>query len=166
MTVSRFHVPAMDCAAEEQLIRMALDDRDDLNRIETGLARQLSFRGRRAVVVSRKEPLVASAAPGWEGERAVLAIDGEVGRMERILGVEFVAPALAHVGDLLGESSGGNRIGVGSPGYRLVMDEPGLGFVEDSLAEIANSQAEIDVVEGDSQVVGVETADQVEDVGA
>ena len=34
MTVSRFHVPAMDCAAEEQLIRMALDDRDDVDRIE------------------------------------------------------------------------------------------------------------------------------------
>jgi len=29
MTVSRFHVPAMDCAAEEQLIRMALDDCDE-----------------------------------------------------------------------------------------------------------------------------------------
>ena len=34
MTVSRFHVPAMDCAAEEQLIRMALDGRDDVERIE------------------------------------------------------------------------------------------------------------------------------------
>ena len=34
MTVSRFHVPAMDCAAEEQLIRMALDDCDDVDRIE------------------------------------------------------------------------------------------------------------------------------------
>ena len=34
MTVSRFHVPAMDCAAEEQLIRMALDGRDDIARIE------------------------------------------------------------------------------------------------------------------------------------
>ena len=34
MTVSRFHVPAMDCAAEEQLIRMALDDVDDIERIE------------------------------------------------------------------------------------------------------------------------------------
>ncbi len=34
MTVSRFHVPAMDCAAEEQLVRMALDDRDDVERIE------------------------------------------------------------------------------------------------------------------------------------
>ena len=34
MTVSRFHVPAMDCAAEEQLIRMALDGRDDVDRIE------------------------------------------------------------------------------------------------------------------------------------
>ena len=34
MTVSRFHVPAMDCAAEEQMIRMALDDRHDVERIE------------------------------------------------------------------------------------------------------------------------------------
>ena len=34
MTVSRFHVPAMDCAAEEQLIRMALDDCDGIDRIE------------------------------------------------------------------------------------------------------------------------------------
>lgn len=34
MTISRFHVPAMDCAAEEQLVRMALDQRDDVERIE------------------------------------------------------------------------------------------------------------------------------------
>ena len=34
MTVSRFHIAAMDCAAEEELVRMALSDVDGLNRIE------------------------------------------------------------------------------------------------------------------------------------
>ncbi|MDW3215664.1 MAG: cation transporter [Ilumatobacteraceae bacterium] len=34
MTVSRFHVPAMDCAAEEQLVRMALADIDLIDQIE------------------------------------------------------------------------------------------------------------------------------------
>lgn len=34
MTVSRFHLAAMDCAAEEQIVRMALSDIDGINRIE------------------------------------------------------------------------------------------------------------------------------------
>ena len=34
MTVSRFHIARMDCAAEEQLVRMALSDVDGINRIE------------------------------------------------------------------------------------------------------------------------------------
>ncbi|MEP4650826.1 MAG: cation transporter [Ilumatobacter sp.] len=34
MTVSRFHIAAMDCAAEEQLVRMALSDVDGIDRIE------------------------------------------------------------------------------------------------------------------------------------
>ena len=34
MTISRFHIAAMDCATEEQLVRMALSDVDGINRIE------------------------------------------------------------------------------------------------------------------------------------
>ncbi len=34
MTISRFHIAAMDCSAEEQLVRMALSNLDALNRIE------------------------------------------------------------------------------------------------------------------------------------
>ena len=30
MTVSRFHIAAMDCAAEQQLVRMALSDVDGM----------------------------------------------------------------------------------------------------------------------------------------
>ena len=37
MTISRFHVAAMDCAAEEQLVRIALADLDGLHRIEFNL---------------------------------------------------------------------------------------------------------------------------------
>ena len=37
MTVSRFHVAEMDCAAEEQLVRMALSDVDGVNRISVDL---------------------------------------------------------------------------------------------------------------------------------
>ena len=37
MTVSRFHVAGMDCAAEEQLVRMALSDIDQINRIDVDL---------------------------------------------------------------------------------------------------------------------------------
>ena len=37
MTVSRFHVAGMDCAAEEQLVRMALSDIDQINRIDADL---------------------------------------------------------------------------------------------------------------------------------
>ncbi|MFN3217887.1 MAG: cation transporter [Acidimicrobiales bacterium] len=34
MTISRFHIAAMDCAAEEQLVRMALSEIDGIDRIE------------------------------------------------------------------------------------------------------------------------------------
>jgi Co/Zn/Cd efflux system component len=34
VTVSRFHIAAMDCAAEEQLVRMALSDVAGINRVE------------------------------------------------------------------------------------------------------------------------------------
>jgi len=37
MTISRFHVADMDCAAEEQLVRMALSDIDGINRISVDL---------------------------------------------------------------------------------------------------------------------------------
>lgn len=37
MTVSRFHVAGMDCAAEEQLVRMALSDLDAVTRIDVDL---------------------------------------------------------------------------------------------------------------------------------
>ncbi len=40
MTVSRFHVAGMDCAAEEQLVRMALAEVADINRIEVDLDRR------------------------------------------------------------------------------------------------------------------------------
>ena len=37
MTVSRFHIAGMDCAAEEQLVRMALSDLDAIHRIDVDL---------------------------------------------------------------------------------------------------------------------------------
>jgi Co/Zn/Cd efflux system component len=37
MTISRFHVAKMDCAAEEQLVRMALSDIDGLNRVSVDM---------------------------------------------------------------------------------------------------------------------------------
>jgi len=37
VTVSRFRVAGMDCAAEEQLVRMALSDLDAVNRVEVDL---------------------------------------------------------------------------------------------------------------------------------
>ena len=37
VTISRFHVTDMDCAAEEQLVRLALSDLDGINRIEFNL---------------------------------------------------------------------------------------------------------------------------------
>ena len=37
MTISRFHIAGMDCAVEEQLVRMALSDLDAVNRIEVDL---------------------------------------------------------------------------------------------------------------------------------
>ena len=37
MTVSRFHVTQMDCAAEEQLVRMALSDIDGIHRVSVDL---------------------------------------------------------------------------------------------------------------------------------
>lgn len=37
MTVSRFHVAGMDCAAEEQLVRMVLSDVDTVHRVEVDL---------------------------------------------------------------------------------------------------------------------------------
>lgn len=40
MTISRFHVTGMDCAAEEQLVRMALSDLDGINRVEVNLERR------------------------------------------------------------------------------------------------------------------------------
>ncbi len=40
MTISRFHVAGMDCAAEEQLVRMALSDLEAINRVEVDLDRR------------------------------------------------------------------------------------------------------------------------------
>jgi Co/Zn/Cd efflux system component len=40
MTISRFHVAGMDCAAEEQLVRMALSDTVGIERIEVDLERR------------------------------------------------------------------------------------------------------------------------------
>jgi len=40
MTISRFHVAEMDCAAEEQLVRMALSDIDGINRISVDLVQR------------------------------------------------------------------------------------------------------------------------------
>jgi Co/Zn/Cd efflux system component len=40
MTVSRYHVAAMDCPTEEQLVRMALGDVDHIDRIEVDLDRR------------------------------------------------------------------------------------------------------------------------------
>lgn len=37
MTISRFHIAGMDCAAEEQLVRMALSDLDDIDRLDFDL---------------------------------------------------------------------------------------------------------------------------------
>ena len=55
MTVSRFHVAGMDCAAEEQLVRMVLSEVDGIERIEFDL-------GQRDIVVDH------STAPGVIGE--------------------------------------------------------------------------------------------------
>lgn len=40
MTVSRFHIRRMDCAAEEQLVRMALADLDGINRLDFDLEKR------------------------------------------------------------------------------------------------------------------------------
>jgi copper chaperone CopZ len=40
VTISRFHVTGMDCAAEELLVRMALSDLDGINRVEVNLERR------------------------------------------------------------------------------------------------------------------------------
>jgi Co/Zn/Cd efflux system component len=40
MTITRFHVAGMDCAAEEQLVRLVLSDVDGIERIEVDLARR------------------------------------------------------------------------------------------------------------------------------
>ena len=37
MTVSRFHVPGMDCSAEEQLVRITLSDVDSVQRVDVDL---------------------------------------------------------------------------------------------------------------------------------
>ena len=37
MTISRFHFAEMDCAAEEQLVRIALSDIDGINRVSVDL---------------------------------------------------------------------------------------------------------------------------------
>jgi copper chaperone CopZ len=40
MTITRFHVAGMDCAAEEQVVRMVLSDVDGIERIEVDLERR------------------------------------------------------------------------------------------------------------------------------
>ena len=40
MTISRFHVAGMDCAAEEQLVRMALSELDGIERINVDLSQR------------------------------------------------------------------------------------------------------------------------------
>jgi Co/Zn/Cd efflux system component len=55
VTVSRFHIAAMDCAAEEQLVRMALSDIDGIDRLEFHL-------DRRDVVIEHRSTTDAIAA--------------------------------------------------------------------------------------------------------
>lgn len=50
MTISRFHVARMDCAAEEQLVRMQLAELDDIDRVAVDLdSRDIIIDHRRAV---------------------------------------------------------------------------------------------------------------------
>ncbi|MEZ5158016.1 MAG: cation transporter [Candidatus Nanopelagicales bacterium] len=61
MTVSRFHIQRMDCAAEEQLVRMALSDVTGVRRIEVDL--------------DQRDVLVAHDGDVSQIDRALAALD-------------------------------------------------------------------------------------------
>lgn len=101
MTVSRFHVAAMDCAAEEQLVRMALSDVAGIDRIEFDL-------DRRDVVIdhqSTADTIDAALRPLDLGARHVddtseIGPVAEPGRERNALIVALVINAGFFVGEL------------------------------------------------------------------
>ena len=101
MTVSRFHIAAMDCVAEEQLVRMALSDVDGINRIEF-------HSGRRDVVIdhqSTADTIDAALQLLDLGARHVddtseIGPAGEPGRERNALIVALIINAGFFVGEL------------------------------------------------------------------
>lgn len=90
MPVSRYHVPGMDCAAEEQLVRMGLDDVAGVQQVEVDLAARevlvahetdrtqldqaLVDLGLGARHVEDGATLEAAAAGAEDGERSALLV--------------------------------------------------------------------------------------------
>ena len=101
MTVSRFHVPAMDCAAEQQLVRLALDDRDDVDRIEFDSQQRdvlVEHRSNENVISDALETLGLGAR--HVDDTSDLNSDGDPGRERRALLIALVINAGFFVGEL------------------------------------------------------------------
>ena len=120
MTVSRFHIAAMDCAAEEQLVRMALSDVDGINRIEIDSER-------RDVVIDHQSTLDAVDAALQSlglGARYVDGVseigpDHESGRQRSALIVALLINGAFFIGEL--------TVGLISGSMGLVADSLDMG---------------------------------------
>jgi Co/Zn/Cd efflux system component len=120
VTISRFHIAAMDCAAEEQLVRMALSDVHGINRIEIDS-------DRRDVVIdhqSTSDTIDASLQSLGLGARHVddtseIGSGHESGRERKALIVALVINAGFFVGEL--------TVGLVSGSMGLVADSLDMG---------------------------------------
>ena len=120
MTVSRFHVPAMDCAAEEQLIRMALDDRDDVERVEFDSQQRdvlIEHRSNAGAIGNVLEPLGLGAR--HVDDASDMGSEGDPVREQRALLIALIINAGFFVGEL--------TVGVISRSMGLVADALDMG---------------------------------------
>lgn len=101
MTVSRFRVAAMDCAAEEQLVRMRLDQLEGIDHVSVDLD------GRQVAVQHRVDTTAVDAAlqsldlgTTHLGDGGELAAEEETGRQRSALVFALVINAAFFVGEL------------------------------------------------------------------
>ena len=101
MTVSRFHIPAMDCAAEEQLIHMALDDHDDVTRIQFDSEQRdvlVEHHSNAQAIGDLLEPLGLGAR--HVDDTSYMGTEGDTARQRRALLIALIINAGFFVGEL------------------------------------------------------------------
>ena len=120
MTVSRYRIAAMDCAAEEQLVRMALADLDGINRIAFDLTQREVF-----VDHQTDQTIIDSALQRLDlgarhlDDTSTIQDQGDNGSERNALMFAFAVNAVFFIGEL--------TIGLASRSMGLVADALDMG---------------------------------------